>query len=130
MKSSDFQRVWHMKRYAEGIANAIARFGGDFDVFSKDSDYYDSVSMKLMQIGELCGGLSQEFKNATKDKLPWGAIRGMRNFFAHNYISMDKSIIWDVATIDAPTVLAFCEEVISQHSQEFLPFDIPSPRER
>jgi hypothetical protein len=48
MKSSDFQRVWHMKGYAEGIAGAIIRFGKDFEIFSIDSDYYDSVSMKLM----------------------------------------------------------------------------------
>ncbi|MDR1656610.1 MAG: DUF86 domain-containing protein [Deltaproteobacteria bacterium] len=85
MKSSDSQRIWYMKGYAEGIANAIVRFGKDFEIFSSDSDYYDSVSMKLMQIGELCGGLTPEFKEETKNKLPWGAIRGMRNFFAHNY---------------------------------------------
>jgi uncharacterized protein with HEPN domain len=120
MKGSDFQRVWHMKGYAEGIAETIQRFGNDFAIFSKDSDYYDSVSMKLMQIGELCGGLSQEFKKATKDKLPWSAIRGMRNYFAHNYVSMDKAVIWDAATIDAPIVLAFCAEVITEHDQDFL----------
>ena len=84
-----------------------------------NSDYYDSVSMKLMQIGELCGGLSPEFKQETKDRLPWGAIRGMRNFFAHNYISMDKSIIWDAATIDAPIVLAFCKQIIAEYADEF-----------
>jgi hypothetical protein len=49
MKSSDFQRIWHMKRYAEGIAAAIARFGRDFAVFSTDSDYYDSVSIRLSE---------------------------------------------------------------------------------
>jgi uncharacterized protein with HEPN domain len=75
--------------------------------------------MKLMRIGELSGGLSSEFKEETKDKLPWGAIRGMRNFFAHNYISMDKSIIRDAATIDAPIMLTFREQVIAEHSSEF-----------
>ena len=119
MNSSDFQRILHMRGYAEGIANAINRFGSDVKIFSNDSDYYDSVSMKLMQIGELCGGLSPEFKQETKDRLPWGAIRGMRNFFAHNYISMDKSIIWDAATIDAPIVLAFCKQIIAEYADEF-----------
>jgi uncharacterized protein with HEPN domain len=124
MKSSDFQRIWHMKRYAEGIAGTIARFGRDFAVFSTDSDYYDSVSMKLMQIGELSSGLTPEFKEETKDKLPWGAIRGMRNFFAHNYIAMDKSIIWDAAAVDTPIVLAFCEQIIAEHADEFAIPDI------
>jgi hypothetical protein len=68
-----------MKGYAERIAGAIIRFGKDFEIFSSGSDYYDSVSMKLMQIGELCGVLSPEFKDATKDKLPWGAIRGLQS---------------------------------------------------
>ena len=124
MKSGDFQRIWHIKGYTEGIANSITRFGNDINIFSNDSDFYDSVSMKLMQIGELCGGLSSEFKEETKDKLPWGAIRGMRNFFAHNYISMDKSIIWDAATIDAPIMLAFCKQIISEHLDEFASLDV------
>jgi hypothetical protein len=36
---------------------------------------------------------------------------------------MDKSIIWDAATIDTPIVLTFCEEVIAQYAEEFTPFE-------
>jgi hypothetical protein len=36
---------------------------------------------------------------------------------------MDKAIIWDAATIDAPIILAFCEGIITQHGKEFSPFD-------
>ena len=41
--------------------------------------------MKIMQIGELAGGLSDGFKDRTTEQIQWGMIRGMRNLFAHTY---------------------------------------------
>lgn len=68
--------------------------------------------MSIMQIGELSISLSDEFKDATREKMQWGLVRGMRNMFAHTYAKMDKTIIWDVATKDIPTLLRFCDSVI------------------
>jgi len=70
--------------------------------------------MSIMQIGELVGGLSDEFKDSTRGQMPWGLIRGMRNRFAHSYSNMDKSDIWETATKDIPVLLAFCEKVVKE----------------
>jgi uncharacterized protein with HEPN domain len=48
-----------------------------------DEDYRNSISMYIMQIGELSGGLSAEFKESSKNQMPWGMIKGMRNMVAH-----------------------------------------------
>jgi len=108
----DVQRIRHIREYCERIAQTVNRYGHDYDTFMSDGDYFDSVSMKIFQIGELTGGLSEEFREKTKNKMQWGAIRGIRNLFAHAYASMDKKVIWDVAVQDIPGLLHFCNAII------------------
>lgn len=113
MDSPDIQRIRHISGYCRRIADTVLRYGNNYDIFAADGDYFDSVSMKIMQIGELTGGLSDEFKEATKTQMQWGAIRGMRNLFAHAYAAMDKKVIWDVAVRDIPGLLLFCDSIIN-----------------
>ena len=112
MDKSDLERIRHIKRYCEDIAGTIKRFGDSFDVFSRDIDYYNSISMSIMQIGELSGSLSNVFKEATRTQMPWGLIKGMRNHFAHAYTAMERRDIWETATKDIPALLCFCEKTI------------------
>ena len=114
MNSSDFQRVYHMKTYCEDIAETIERFGRDYNTFTGDKDYVKSISMSMMQIGELSAGLSDEFKIETQEQMQWGAMKAMRNLFAHAYASMNKEIIWESANRDITGVLKFCDRIISQ----------------
>ena len=112
MDRVDYERILHIKRYCEDIAGTIIRFGETFDLFSKDIDYYNSLSMSIMQIGELSVSLSDEFKDSTRTQVPWGLIKGMRNHFAHGYATMEKNDIWETATKDIPNLLHFCVRVI------------------
>ena len=83
MDRGDFERIVHIGRYCEAVAKTIRRFGVSFEVFIADPDYYNSISMSVLQIGELANGLSDKFKTATRAEVPWNLIRGMRNHFAH-----------------------------------------------
>ena len=115
MDKGDLDRIRHIRQYCEDISKTIFRFGDSFDMFSKDIDFYNSISMSIMQIGELVGGLSDNFKDTTRAQMPWRLIRGMRNHFAHGYATMDKSDIWETATKDIPNLLCFCERVIKEN---------------
>ena len=112
MDSPDIQRIRHILVYCEKVAETVQRYGNDFEVFSSDGDYYDSVSMKLLQIGELSAGLSDEFKERTREQMQWGALRGMRNMFAHAYAKMNKATIWEAATMDVVGLQRFCEKIL------------------
>jgi len=116
MDKGDLDRLKHMKRYCEDIGFTVNRFGNTFDVFSSDIDYYNSVSMSIMQIGELANGLSEGFRESTREQMPWGLIIGMRNHFAHGYATMDKSDIWETAEKDIPVLLEFCDRTIEKSS--------------
>ncbi len=91
----------------------MERFGEDQDIFTSDRAYFNAVSMAILQIGELANGLSEGFREMTKEQMPWGMIRGMRNWLAHAYGEMDEGVLWETATRDIPALLRFCEEVLS-----------------
>jgi len=116
MERVDIDRIRHIKLYCEGIANTIKRFGDSYEIFTSDKDFYLSVSMSIMQIGELSSGLSDEFKNATRTHMPWGLIKGMRNHFAHGYAMMKIIEIWETASEDIPNLLSFCNRIIAENT--------------
>ncbi len=110
MLSPDLQRLEHIRDYCDEIQKTIARYGKSFDVFDSDPDYQRSISFCILQIGELGGRLSPEFRESTADRIQWGPIKSMRNLVAHSYGSMSRDIIWETAVTDIPVLKAFCEE--------------------
>ena len=83
-------------------------------MYATDADYQRSVSFSILQIGELSGGLSAEYRQATAHRVQWGPMKAMRNLVAHNYGKMDQAIIWETATVDIPALLKFCEEQLAE----------------
>lgn len=110
----DRQILAHILDYCARIEKTVSRFGASFDAFLSDQDYMDSVSMNLLQIGELAGKFSDDYVQATRSRMNWRAIKNMRNLFAHDYGSMDKERIWQTVTEDIPTLTAFCKTVLNQ----------------
>ena len=92
----------------------IERFGENIENFKTDIAYRDSVSMNILQIGELAGKLTEDYRAETKDTIPWTAIKSMRNFFAHNYGNMDLNVIWSTAIQNIPEVKKFCATEIAR----------------
>ena len=110
MQSPDLQRIGHIRDYCLEIQKTIDRYGNSFEVFDKDADFQRSVAFSILQIGELGGGLSEEYRKATSQRIQWGPIKGMCNLVAHSYGSMSREIVWETATVDIPSLLRFCEE--------------------
>ena len=113
MLSPDLQRIAHIRDYCVEIEKTIARYGVSFDVFDQDADYQRSVSFCIMQIGELAGKLSAEFRSASADRIQWGPVKGMRNLVAHDYANVNQDIIWETVVTDIPVLKAFCEEQLN-----------------
>ena len=113
MTQPDLQRLSHIRDYCVEVQKTIDRYGKSFEIFDADADYQRSVSFSILQIGELSGGLSPEFRQATANRVQWGPMKGMRNLVAHNYGSMSRDIIWETAVTDIPALRAFCEECLN-----------------
>ena len=68
--------------------------------------------MCILQIGELVGRLTDEFKVSNAD-IPWHRIRGMRNYVAHEYGSIDLDVVWFVATDSIIALRRFCDDYLN-----------------
>jgi uncharacterized protein with HEPN domain len=113
--SRDFDIIKRVLSYSNEISDTIRRFGDSFDILAHDKDYYKSISMSLMQIGELTTHLSDEFRSENKG-IQWGLIKGMRNHVAHDYARMSVEEVWDTATKDIPGLTQYCAEWIKQQT--------------
>lgn len=107
MDKRDITILKHMLKYCNEIEKTINRFGKELNKFKNDTDYKDSLSMKIFQIGELANHLTDEYLEMTKNEINWNAIRGMRNRFAHGYGKMDSDKIFYTATDDIPVIKEF-----------------------
>ena len=103
--------VEHILRYCNQVETAHQDFGHSKDRFVKSSTYQNAVSMCILQIGELVGRLTDDFKTANAD-IPWHKIRGMRNYVAHEYGSIDFEIVWFASTKSIPELQTFCESYL------------------
>lgn len=108
--------IYHIHRYCQQINDFLERCGRSREVFDNDNLFRNAISMAELQIGELTGHLSEEFKENNAD-IPWKQIRGMRNLFAHNYGKMNLKVIWDSAVNDTPILEKFCQQQLELYNQ-------------
>lgn len=102
MKSRDISILKKMVSYCEQIGKTHIYFDKDKALFFDKEEghiYRNSINMEILQIGELVGNLSEEFREEHKE-IPWKAIRGIRNIYAHQYGAIDYEISWETSTGD------------------------------
>ena len=105
--------VRHILRYCEQVDTAHKDFGHSKERFEASTTYQNAISMCILQIGELIGRLSDDFKK-TNMEIPWHKIRGMRNYVAHEYGSIDFEVIWYVSTNSIGELKSFCEKYLDE----------------
>ena len=97
--------------FCEEIEKTIEYFGNDYNVFKNNSIYKNSISMCVLQIGELTGRLTEEFKSAYNE-MPWREIKGLRNFVVHEYGNLDIAELWNTIQEDIPVLQNYCKKVL------------------
>ena len=121
MEPRDVQCLWHIQGYCSEILDSIQRFGGSYEDYLNDRDYQKSVSFSILQIGELCKHISQEFRTGAGRNIPWKSIIGMRNLVVHDYGHVEKQPVWDTMMDGIPSLLKFCQEQLdSPEAREIL----------
>ena len=96
--------VRHILRYCEQVDTAHKDFGHSKERFEANT----TLSKRLFPCDSralLRNRLSDDFKK-TNLEIPWHKIRGMRNYVAHEYGSMDFEVVWYVSTNCIADVLA------------------------
>ncbi len=82
-------------------------FGDNYSNFEENSIYQNAILTPVTQIGELVKRLSNEFRQENSE-IPWKNIAGMRDIVVHNYETIDKLILWNVADTEIEKLKNFC----------------------
>ena len=80
-------------------SNARTHFGNSKELFMDEYNgaiYRNSITMPILQIGELAKLLSEVIKNEYPN-VPWKDAIRLRDFLAHHYWRMDYGMIWDTS---------------------------------
>ena len=117
MERSDLSRILRIFEYCCEIESTTQRYGKTFAAYTNDKDYQKSIAFSILQIGELVGGLTPEFRKRTTKSIQWNMIKGMRNFIVHGYGDIDHNTVWESVTDDIPALREFCEKEIGSQKE-------------
>jgi uncharacterized protein with HEPN domain len=112
MNDKDRTIVLKILRYCRQVEETHRQFQEDSALFFSEEKgfiYRNAVSMPILQIGELAKNLSDGFRS-THDAIPWRAIMGMRDIFAHHYGSVDYSELWHSSHEDVEALKSYLEQ--------------------
>lgn len=110
----DLSILGHLIDYCNDIEDTINYFGDDFIEFQNNRIYKHSISMCVMQIGELTKSLSLDFRN-NHPEMTWKDAIGMRNLFAHGYWEMNEELIWKAIHNNTNVLKNICKEVLAEN---------------
>ena len=108
MVKTDEQILEHILKYIGQIEEANKMFNADINELENNSVYRNAAALCVLQIGELAGRLTEDFRSKTSEIIPWKAIRGLRNIVAHHYGGVDYQSLWETISEDIPTLKSFC----------------------
>ena len=113
----DRQILQHIIRYADEIDETISNFGNDESLFREKHWYRNAVSMAILQIGELANALTNELRDAHQE-IPWRAVIGMRNRFAHSYGNMNLHTVWLTAIESVAGLREKCQDILDECAEQ------------
>jgi uncharacterized protein with HEPN domain len=93
-KQNDIANLKNIIWAIEKIENSIQSINSVFDLV-KNEEKYDSIIIKLMNIGESAYNISDELKEKYNEVDWWGMYK-IRNIIAHSYHNLDENIVWDI----------------------------------
>lgn len=119
MNKRDLTILEKIISYCEEIKGTHSFFNDDKDLFydkEKGYVYRNSITMPILQIGELAKNLSDEFRISHRE-IPWQEVMGMRDIFAHHYGSLDYDIAWNTSVSDIAELETKIQEIIADRKE-------------
>ena len=102
--------IKHCKRIEVKISNI------DRDIFDKSEDLKEIICFNILQIGELAKGFDKNFL-IQYNEVPWKDIKGMRDWVAHGYGTIDWNDVWNTAIKDIAPLRVYCEKILANNDK-------------
>ncbi|MDO8607651.1 MAG: DUF86 domain-containing protein [Phaeospirillum sp.] len=109
--SVSFERNKRALEAVEVTLSAIGEIEGFIaEVFSSRFRAAGKLMLAVTHLVQIIGEVTKDMADGIEDRqpgIPWRQVRDMRYRIAHEYLSVDFRMVWDVATTDlAPLRLA------------------------
>ena len=109
LSSKEKDLLLYIIKHCQRIESKI--IGVSLDAFISNDDIKEIVCFNVLQIGELAKGFSPDFLKLYS-KMPWKNIKGMGDYVAHGYGTINLKEIYRTATEDIVPLRQYCEEII------------------
>jgi uncharacterized protein with HEPN domain len=94
------------------IQNWMQPYPDEFMFYHADEQLpYNAALMQLQVIGELTVKLSDELKSK-HGYIPWPSIRNVRNRISHDYLGINRLVVWEILQTELPKLKTDLEQVI------------------
>lgn len=99
---------------------AIEEFieGYDEASFLQDRKTQDAVFRNLEVLGQTLKDFGVEHLKMDYPEIPWAQVVGMRNIIAHEYLGLDKVIVWETVNHHLSPIKMAIKQVIDSHNAE------------
>lgn len=88
-----------------------------WEQFQSSALQQHAVAKALENIGEAAGKVSSEFRQAHPE-IAWPQIIGLRHRIAHDYFRVDLLRIWEIVTMELPSLMATLEPFIPPDEED------------
>lgn len=79
--------------------------------FDEDPIIQDGFMRRITVLGEAAGKITKGFA-ASYPEIPWPDITGIRHKLVHDYFTVDIDVVWDTATVSAPSLKPMVEAAL------------------
>ncbi|MCM1283807.1 MAG: DUF86 domain-containing protein [Muribaculaceae bacterium] len=120
MKQRDRRILIKIMNYCMEVCDTHVYFKQDKELFMDEKYgfiYRNSITMPILQIGELAKTLSGDFLDEYT-KIPWKMIMRMRDIVAHHYGNLDYEIVWNTSISDISDLYHGVEELLSRQDRQ------------
>ncbi|MDR2443721.1 MAG: DUF86 domain-containing protein [Deltaproteobacteria bacterium] len=107
MNDKDKQILLEIEHFCLGINEHIEIHGNTLEDITNKISFQESVKDSISKIGSLITKLSRDFLLDSVDDAPFVKILDMSNLFAHDYLTVVLSEIWNLVTNEIPALLHF-----------------------
>jgi len=80
--------------------------------FDRDENLRMAIAHIIQTIGEAARNLGEDFRK-DHPEIPWTKVIGMRHKVVHDYMEVNYDIVWDVATVEIPSIMPALEKIVT-----------------
>jgi uncharacterized protein with HEPN domain len=108
MQKDDLVYVGHMLDTVQQISGKVK--GISRSEFDADENLRLALAHLIQTLGESARRISTAYQEAHQ-QIPWKKIIGMRHKVVHDYLHVDFDIVWDVVTVNLPSLVEELQKI-------------------